>query len=91
MKHDTSALNIDSIILLHGHPGTRTTSLYKALAQKLLALEAESDPSRSPTRRNILMAMEWLTKGCWSGDSLVFYYAGHGFHEVDYDGDEKDA
>nr|GEW15689.1 hypothetical protein [Tanacetum cinerariifolium] len=24
------------------------------------------------------MAMEWLTKGCWSGDSLVFYYAGHG-------------
>nr|GEX42435.1 hypothetical protein [Tanacetum cinerariifolium] len=38
--------------------------------------EAESDPSRSPTRRNILMAMEWLTKGCWSGDSLVFYYAG---------------
>ncbi|GKD04513.1 hypothetical protein Tco_1179487 [Tanacetum coccineum] len=37
------------------------------------------------------MAMEWLTKGCRSGDSLVFYYAGHGFHVVDYDGDEKDG
>ncbi|GJU42962.1 putative, caspase-like domain protein [Tanacetum coccineum] len=53
--------------------------------------EEESDPNRSPTRRNMLMAMEWLMKGCRSGDSLVFYYAGHGSHVVDYNGDEKDG
>lgn len=53
--------------------------------------EEESDPTRTPTRRNILMAMEWLTKGCRSGDSLVFYYAGHGSHVTDNNGDEKDG
>nr|GEV60152.1 hypothetical protein [Tanacetum cinerariifolium] len=53
--------------------------------------EEEADPNRSPTRRNILMAIEWLMKGCRSGDSLVFYYAGHGSHVVDYNGDEKDG
>ncbi|KAI3715830.1 hypothetical protein L6452_22818 [Arctium lappa] len=53
--------------------------------------EEESDPTRTPTRRNILMALEWLTKGCRSGDSLVFYYAGHGSHVPDGNGDEKDG
>lgn len=53
--------------------------------------EEESDPTRTPTRRNILMALEWLTKGCRSGDSLVFYYAGHGSHVADSNGDEKDG
>ncbi|GKA58365.1 peptidase C14, caspase catalytic, partial [Tanacetum coccineum] len=53
--------------------------------------EEESDPNRTPTRRNILMAMKWLMKGCQSGDSLVFYYAGHGSHVADHDGDEKDG
>ncbi|KAL4588526.1 hypothetical protein LXL04_001417 [Taraxacum kok-saghyz] len=53
--------------------------------------EDETDPSRTPTRRNITMAMEWLTNGCRSGDSLVFYYAGHGSHVPDANGDEKDG
>lgn len=35
--------------------------------------------------------MEWLTNGCCSGDSLVFYYAGHGSHVPDNNGDEKDG
>ena len=49
------------------------------------------DPNRTPTRHNILMAMKWLMKGCQSGDSLVFYYAGHASHVTDHDGDEKDG
>ncbi|XP_071715359.1 metacaspase-3-like [Rutidosis leptorrhynchoides] len=53
--------------------------------------EEQSDPTRTPTRRNILMAMKWLTEGCRSGDSLVFYYAGHGSRVTDSDGDEKDG
>ncbi|XP_071691618.1 metacaspase-3-like [Rutidosis leptorrhynchoides] len=53
--------------------------------------EEETDPTRIPTRRNMLMAMEWLTKGCRSGDSLVFYYAGHGSHVTDGEGDEDDG
>ncbi|KAJ0681828.1 putative transcription regulator A20-like family [Helianthus annuus] len=53
--------------------------------------EDESDPTRTPTRHNILLALEWLTKGSRSGDSLVFYYAGHGAHVTDTNGDEKDG
>nr|XP_043625972.1 metacaspase-3-like [Erigeron canadensis] len=54
---------------------------------------AEEEPyaNRIPTRHNILMALEWLTKGCQFGDSLVFYYAGHGSRMIDYSGDEKDG
>lgn len=53
--------------------------------------EEESDPTRTPTRHNITMALKWLTKASQSGDSLVFYYAGHGSHVPDVNGDEKDG
>ncbi|KAD2393050.1 hypothetical protein E3N88_40027 [Mikania micrantha] len=53
--------------------------------------EEESDLTRTPTRNNIRTAMEWLTKGSRSGDSLVFYYAGHGSHVRDVNGDENDG
>ncbi|KAI7744213.1 hypothetical protein M8C21_019460, partial [Ambrosia artemisiifolia] len=87
-----------------GHPKTLTASVtnVKSMHQLLLKLgfpnasiriltEEQSEPTRTPTRHNILMALEWLTKGSRSGDSLVFYYAGHGSHVADVNGDERDG
>jgi len=53
--------------------------------------EKERDPSRVPTRENLLLAMRWLTEGCAAGDSLVFLFCGHGVQEVDLKDDEVDG
>ncbi|XP_024968357.1 metacaspase-1-like [Cynara cardunculus var. scolymus] len=60
-------------------------------ASILILTEEESDRSRIPTKRNIQMALRWLVQGCQSGDSLMFYYAGHGCQVPDEDGDEIDG
>ncbi|KAK1414628.1 hypothetical protein QVD17_30377 [Tagetes erecta] len=87
-----------------GHPKTLPASVnnVRSMHRLLLKLgfpnssiciltEEESDPTRTPTRHNITIALEWLTKASRSGDSLVFYYAGHGSHVPDVSGDEKDG
>jgi uncharacterized caspase-like protein len=35
--------------------------------------------------------MEWLVKDCQAGDSLVFYFSGHGLSQPDFEGDERDG
>lgn len=57
----------------------------------LILSEEETDPLRIPTKHNILMAMQWLVQDCQSGDSLVFYFSGHGSRQRDYDMDEIDG
>lgn len=57
----------------------------------ILLTEDETDPSRIPTKGNMQMALSWLVEGCQPGDSLVFYYSGHGSRERDFDGDEIDG
>ncbi|XP_058006627.1 metacaspase-3 [Hevea brasiliensis] len=51
----------------------------------------ETNPELKPTRKNIEKALQWLVEGCRSGDSLVFYFAGHGAQENDNDRDEIDG
>ncbi|XP_027339135.1 metacaspase-3-like isoform X3 [Abrus precatorius] len=34
--------------------------------------------NRVPTKNNMRKAMRWLVEGCQPGDSLVFYFCGHG-------------
>ncbi|KAK9668453.1 hypothetical protein RND81_13G061600 [Saponaria officinalis] len=53
--------------------------------------EEERDPSRKPTKRNIRNAMAWLVDGVGAGDSLVFYFSGHGNQVKDQNGDEADG
>ena len=43
-----------------------------------------------PTKQNIIDSLIWLIKDCKSGDTLLFYYAGHGSQIKDIDGDEAD-
>lgn len=45
---------------------------------------------RRATRANILNGLKWLVTGAKKGDTLVFYYAGHGSYVVDTSGDEAD-
>ncbi|XP_039785831.1 metacaspase-1-like isoform X4 [Panicum virgatum] len=53
--------------------------------------ENEGDPTRVPTRANLLRAMRWLVEGSGSGDSLVFHFSGHGVQKLDLNGDEVDG
>ncbi|KAJ0734221.1 putative Caspase-like domain superfamily [Helianthus annuus] len=57
----------------------------------IVLTEEESDSSRIPTKHNIQGALKWLVQGSQPGDSLMFYYAGHGTRVRDQDGDEIDG
>lgn len=52
---------------------------------------AEEEPHHQPTRANIQEAFKWLVRGIQAGDSLVFYFSGHGKRQRDYNGDEVDG
>ncbi|KAL1533058.1 Metacaspase-1 [Salvia divinorum] len=56
----------------------------------LMLTDEETDPSKIPTKHNIMMAMSWLVSGCKLGDSLVFYFTGHGGWQLNDTGDEID-
>lgn len=45
----------------------------------------------APTRSNILRDMQWLTEDVKEGDSVVFFFAGHGDFIEDVSGDEVET
>ncbi|CAL0334351.1 unnamed protein product [Lupinus luteus] len=53
--------------------------------------EEEKKPNLIPTRQNILNSLKWLIKDSQAGDSLVFYFSGHGLSKADSNGDEIDG
>nr|XP_048337318.1 metacaspase-1-like isoform X2 [Ziziphus jujuba var. spinosa] len=44
-----------------------------------------------PTKKNIKNSLKWLVDGCKNGDSLVFYFSGHGLRQPDFKDDERDG
>lgn len=55
-------------------------------------VEVEKDEGRIPTKKNIQDALEWLIRDSRSGDSLVFYFSGHGLRLPEHTkGDELDG
>lgn len=46
---------------------------------------------KKPTRENMESGIRWLTSGSKSGDTLLFYYSGHGSDIKDKNGDESDG
>nr|GMC81297.1 metacaspase-1-like isoform X1 [Ipomoea batatas] len=56
-----------------------------------IAQIAEEKPYIPPTRKNIIDALKWLMKNLQPGDSLVFYFSGHGFRQPNFAGDELDG
>ncbi|WCJ36374.1 metacaspase 1 [Euphorbia peplus] len=57
----------------------------------LMLTEEANDPCRWPTKHNIRMALKWLVRDCKPGDSLVFYFSGHGSRKRNHSGDEVDG
>ncbi|XWS68286.1 hypothetical protein CRYUN_Cryun04dG0077800 [Craigia yunnanensis] len=53
--------------------------------------EEQTDIRLIPTKANIENCLKWLVKDCQSGDSLVFYYSGHGLRQPDFNNDERDG
>ncbi|XP_022898073.1 metacaspase-1-like isoform X2 [Olea europaea var. sylvestris] len=52
---------------------------------------SEEEPYMYPTRKNIEGGFKWLTRDLQFGDSVVFYFSGHGLRQLDFDRDEKDG
>ncbi|KAI4342284.1 hypothetical protein MLD38_026925 [Melastoma candidum] len=54
--------------------------------------EDEKDEGRRPTRKNILESLKWLVKDSAPGDSLLFFFSGHGLRYPESEkGDELDG
>ncbi|XP_048424740.1 metacaspase-1-like isoform X2 [Pyrus x bretschneideri] len=49
------------------------------------------DLERIPTKKNIENSLKWLVEGYQQGDSLVFYFSGHGLRQPDFKDDELDG
>ncbi|XP_057518495.1 metacaspase-1-like [Amaranthus tricolor] len=67
------------------------TNRYHFPEQAIRVLTEENDPDRVPTKANMEEGLRWLVDGCKSGDSLVFYFSGHGFRQHDLNNDELDG
>lgn len=52
-----------------------------------ILLLSDSDANR----QNILDALDWLEKNADGGDTVMFFFSGHGTRVVDQDGDEEDG
>lgn len=50
-----------------------------------------TDDSFKPTVANIINAVNWLVSGTQPGDTLLFYYSGHGTRTIDRNSDESDG
>jgi hypothetical protein len=55
-----------------------------------LRMLTEESPIK-PLRKNIEDNIAWLVSGCVAGDTLVFYYSGHGAFIKDNNADETDG
>lgn len=50
-----------------------------------------TDDGMAPTKANIQSHIQWLVSGIRNGDTLFFYYSGHGAYTRDTSGDESDG
>ncbi|KAJ3120824.1 Ca(2+)-dependent cysteine protease [Nowakowskiella sp. JEL0407] len=57
----------------------------------LILTDDSQDPTKKPTRQNILNGLQWLGQGAQPGDSLFLHYSGHGATVSDTDGEEVDG
>ncbi|KFH71570.1 hypothetical protein MVEG_01868 [Podila verticillata NRRL 6337] len=51
----------------------------------------QQDPTKIPTKVNMIAAMQWLVRDARPNDSFFFHFSGHGGQTEDLDGDEDDG
>ncbi|XAR53047.1 hypothetical protein NMG60_11021435 [Bertholletia excelsa] len=51
----------------------------------------QNNPSLVPNKGNIQNALKWLVADSKAGDSLVFFFSGHGLRQPDFDDDQIDG
>lgn len=49
------------------------------------------DECEAPTKENIRAAMSWLVRDAVPGDSLLFFFSGHGTQQPNFGDQEKDG
>ncbi|CAM8929576.1 unnamed protein product [Rhodiola kirilowii] len=64
---------------------------YDFQEEAILVLTEMEPPAYLPTKRNIQRGFKWLVKDMQPGDSLMFYYSGHGLRQLDFNDDELDG
>ncbi|BBN70026.1 metacaspase 3, partial [Prunus dulcis] len=64
---------------------------YPAECIRILSEDDPGDQDLIPTKKNIENSLKWLVEGCKWGDSLVFYFSGHGLRQPDFQNDEIDG
>ncbi|KAG7976420.1 hypothetical protein I3843_06G147700 [Carya illinoinensis] len=65
---------------------------YPAECIRILTEEENgNDLTTTPTKKNIEDSLKWLVDGSESGDSLVFFFSGHGLRQPDFEDDELDG
>ncbi|KAG6588766.1 Metacaspase-1, partial [Cucurbita argyrosperma subsp. sororia] len=75
-------LNMQDLLINH----------FSYLKQNIRILtEDEANPERIPTKKNIQSSLKWLVEDCYGGESLVFYFSGHGLRQPDFAMDELDG
>ncbi|KAJ3227005.1 Ca(2+)-dependent cysteine protease [Clydaea vesicula] len=57
----------------------------------LVLTDDQSDPSKLPTKKNIIAGFAWLIAGAKRGDSFFLHFSGHGGSVPDLNGDEHDG
>lgn len=57
----------------------------------VILTENSQYPHCQPTKKNIVMAMQWLVKDAQPGDTLFFFYSGHGYYQEDFGGEESEC
>ncbi|CAN6686247.1 unnamed protein product [Malus baccata var. baccata] len=67
------------------------TFRFPANCIRILSEDDPRDLERIPTKKNIENSLKWLVEGCQRGDSLVFYFSGHGLRQPDFKDDELDG
>jgi len=61
----------------------------KVQAQNITILMDDDGTHLSPTRKNIMTALEELTRNCQPGDTAFVHYLGHGSRVKDMTGREE--
>ncbi|XP_062022365.1 metacaspase-1-like [Rosa rugosa] len=67
------------------------TFCFPADCIRILSEEEGQPKELTPTKKNIEKSLKWLVEGCQAGDSLVFYFSGHGLRQPDFKDDEVDG